>query len=189
MILPCKLESVNKIVEYARNEPVVIPTDTLYGLSMSIHSDFSKIYSLKRRDLEKKIPIGVADVKMMEEIVIMNSIARKIVKKFMPGAVTIILKNRNLKGWGEKIAVRIPNHEIPVQLAKIIGPITLTSANISGDKEPVTIEDTMKLDVRYRINCGKLPGIHSTVVDLTEGIKLIRDGAIPFSSILEYLEE
>ena len=188
MILPCNLESVEKIAEYAKNEPVVIPTDTLYGLSMSIYADISKIYSLKRRDLEKKIPIGVADVKMMEEIAIMNSTARKIVKKFMPGAVTVILKNKNLRNWGEKIAVRIPNHIIPLELARRIGPITLTSANISGDREPVTIEDTMKLDVRYRIDCGKLSGTHSTIVDLTDEIKLIRDGAIPIP-LIKSLEE
>ncbi len=189
MILPCSEESVEKIAEYARHEPVVIPTDTLYGLCMSVDGDISKVYRLKKRDLSKPIPIGVRDIEMMRSIVHLNSLAEKLVRSFMPGALTIVLwAKKRIFGW-DKIAVRIPNHDIPLALMERIGPITLTSANISGEKPPVTIDDTMRLNVKYRIDCGRLGGKASTVIDLTEGIKLIREGAIPYSRILETLEE
>ncbi len=189
MILPCSVESVERIAEYAKREPVVIPTDTLYGLCMSVEGDITKVYTLKKRDLNKPIPVGVASIEMMEELAYMDSRARKLVAHFMPGPLTVVLKARKrIFGW-EKIALRIPNHPIALALIEKIGPVTLTSANISGERPPVVIEDTMKIDVRYRIDCGKLGGRASTVVDLTEGIKLIREGAIPYSHILDFLEE
>ncbi|MCD6370299.1 MAG: threonylcarbamoyl-AMP synthase [Thermoplasmata archaeon] len=189
MILPCGLKSVEKIAEYAKIRPVIIPTDTLYGLCMSIHGDISKVYKLKRRDLSKPIPIGVANLKMMKSLVFLSETAKILINRFMPGPLTLVLKaKKKIFGW-DKIAVRIPNHPIPLALMERIGPITLTSANISGEKNPVTIEDTMKIEVKYRIDCGKLEGKPSTVVDLTEGINLIREGAIPYSQILKVLEE
>lgn len=189
MILPCDLGSVDTIEDYAKNEPVIIPTDTLYGLSMSIYGDIGKIYTLKGRDFGKKIPVGVYDIEMMESIAVLTDEARKIAENFLPGAVTLVLESRIPDIMGDTIGVRIPNHPIPRELARRIGPITLTSANLSGDMPPRRIEDTMKLNVKYRIDCGELPGIASTVVSLVNGISLIREGAIPFSSILKILEE
>ncbi len=189
MILPCTKESVNKIAEYAKIRPVVIPTDTLYGLCMSIEGDISIVYRLKRRDLKRPIPIGVASIEMMENLGYLDERAKRLVYEFMPGPLTIVVRARKrILGW-EKIALRIPNHPIPLALMNRVGAITLTSANISGEKAPVSIEDTMKIDVKYRIDCGKLRGIPSTVVDLTQGVKLIREGAISYSQILQVLEE
>jgi len=189
VILPCGLKSVEKIAEYAKIRPVIIPTDTLYGLCMSIYGDISEVYKLKRRDLSKPIPVGVADLKMMESLVFLGETAKILINHFMPGPLTLVLKaKKKIFGW-DKIAVRIPNHPIPLALMERIGPITLTSANISGEKNPVTIEDTMKIEVKYRIDCGRLEGKPSTVVDLTGEINLIREGAIPYSQILKVLEE
>ncbi len=189
MILPCSPSSVDKIKEYAKNEPVIIPTDTLYGLSMSIYRDISKIYRLKKRNLEKKIPVGVSSLEMMKALAIVDERGEKLVKRFMPGPLTLVLPSK-VPDWSESIALRIPAHTIPILLMNKIGPITLTSANISGGKPPKKIEDTMALEVKYRIDCGELPGKPSTIVSLIdEKIKLIRSGAIPFSAILKILEE
>ena len=189
MILPCTSSSVDKIKEYAKKEPVIIPTDTLYGLSMSIYGDVSEIYRLKRRNLEKKIPVGVSTLEMMKTLAVIDERAEKLVERFMPGPLTIVVPSK-VPDWSESIALRIPAHTIPLLLIEKIGPITLTSANISGGKPPKTIEDTMKLEVKYRIDCGELPGKQSTIVSLVgKKIKLIRSGAIPFSVILKILEE
>jgi len=189
VILPCKKESVDKIAEYARREPVVMPTDTLYGLCMSIYGDVKKIYRLKGRSFDKKIPVGVANIEMMREIAELSPQAEKLVRAFMPGPLTIVVKNKGVPWLQDTVAVRIPAHTLTIYLMEKIGPITLTSANISGEKAPESIEDTMKLDVKYRVDCGKLMGKPSTIVDLTHGIKLIREGAIPFERIVKLLEE
>lgn len=187
MILPCKKESVDKIAEYARKEPVVMPTDTLYGLCMSIYGEIEKIYRLKGRSAEKKIPVGVANAEMMREIAELTPQAEKLVRAFMPGPLTLVLKNRGVPWLDDTVAVRIPAHTLTIYLMEKIGPITLTSANISGEKAPASIEDTMKLNVQYRVDCGRLMGKPSTIVSLVDGIKLIREGAIPFSVILKVL--
>jgi len=188
VILPCRKESVDKIAEYAKNEPVVMPTDTLYGLCMSIEGDINKIYELKGRSLEKKIPVGVANIEMMSEIAEVTPQAERLIRAFMPGPLTLVLKNKGVKWLGDTVAVRIPAHTLTIYLMEKIGPITLTSANISGEKAPSVIEDTMKLDVKYRVDCGRLMGKPSTIVKLVDGIELIREGAIPFKSIMKVLE-
>ena len=187
-ILPCTLESVKKIEDYAKREPVVIPTDTLYGLSMSIYGEVRKIFLLKRRDPTKRIPVGVSDIGMMEEIAHLSDEARILVTRFMPGALTLVLRSKIPEITGDTVGVRIPNHFVPIELARRIGPITLTSANVSGERNPVRLEDTFSVDVRYRIDCGELSGKPSTIVSLVDGINLIREGAIPFSAILKALE-
>ena len=189
MILPCDIRSVDAVENYAKSEPVVVPTDTLYGLAMSIYGDVGKIYRIKGRDSGKKIPVGVYDMAMLEDIAYLGDDARKIAEHFLPGALTLVLRSRIPAVTGPTVGVRIPDHEIPRELARRIGPITLTSANKSGEKSPVRIEDTMKLDVRYRIDCGELSGVPSTVVSFVDEIRLIREGAIPFREILRVLEE
>ncbi len=189
MILPCSPDSVEKIKEYAKKDPVIVPTDTLYGLSMSIQGNIEKIYKLKRRNLEKKIPVGVSSLEMMKHLASIDERGEKLVKRFMPGPLTIVVPSK-IPEWGETVALRIPAHTISLLLIEKIGPITLTSANLSGGKPPKTIEDTMELEVKYRIDCGELLGKPSTIVSLVEEkVKLIRSGAIPFSAILKILEE
>ncbi len=184
MILPCDFSSVDKISEYARNEPVVIPTDTLYGLAMSIYGPVERIYEVKRRPRDKRFPVGVSSVDMMREIAELSPESEMLVQKFMPGALTIVVKSRVPDITGATIGVRIPAHHIPIRLIENIGPITMTSANISGHKAPVRIEDTFDLGVKYGIDCGELSGKPSTIVSMVDGIKLIREGAIPFEKIL-----
>ena len=187
VILPCKRDSVDRIADYAKQEPVVMPTDTLYGLCMSIYGDVKKIYKLKGRSFDKKIPVGVANIEMMREVAYLTPEAERLVRVFMPGPLTLVLKNKGVPWLEDTVAVRIPAHTLTIYLMEKIGPITLTSANISGEKAPESIENTMKLDVKYRIDCGKLMGKPSTIVSLAEGVKLIREGAIPFSAILKVL--
>jgi L-threonylcarbamoyladenylate synthase len=189
VILPCKKESVDRIADYARHGPVVMPTDTLYGLCMSIKGDVKKIYILKGRAFDKKIPVGVANIEMMKEIAYVTPQAEKLIRAFMPGPLTLVLRNKAVRWLEDTVAVRIPAHSLTIYLMEKIGPITLTSANISGEKAPESIQDTMKLDVKYRVDCGKLMGKPSTIVDLTGKAKLIREGAIPFEKILHVLEE
>ncbi len=189
MILPCSVDSVIRIAEYAKFDPVVLPTDTLYGLSMSIYGPTVKIYRLKKRPQDKRFPVGVADLEMMRTVAEVTPAVERLVRKFMPGPLTVVARSRVPEITGETIGVRIPDHFVPIALMRELGPITLTSANISGEPAPVKVEDTMRVDVEYRIDCGTLSGVPSTVVSVVDGIKLIRQGAIPFSAILKVAGE
>ena len=189
MILPCELWAIDVMEDYARESPVIIPTDTLYGLSMSIYGNLKRIYILKGREPAKKISVGVYDKRMIESIAVLDERAERLIEEFMPGALTLVLESKIPKITGPSVGVRIPKHTMPRELSKRIGPITLTSANISGARNPRTIKDTCKLDVTYRVDCGELLGKPSTVISLLNEVKLIRAGAIHFSAILKVLEE
>ncbi|RLF48293.1 MAG: threonylcarbamoyl-AMP synthase [Thermoplasmata archaeon] len=165
---------------------VVYPTDTLYGLGADIFNEeaVKKVYEVKKRPLSMSLPIALASVDEIEEYAFMNNLAYKIAEEFMPGGITIILKKkRNIPDVvaKEKIAIRVPDCEVAREIAKNV-PITATSANLHKRENPVTIEIAKKQlgnSIALYIDAGKLPGIPSTIVDVSEGkIKILREGAI-----------
>ena len=190
MIFKCG--ELEKIVRRIKDEFAVLPADTLYSLSIGVFSNKAEeIYRIKGRGKEIPIPIGVLDKNMMEEYVEVNSKVIKILNNDWSYLVTFILWNKNIPKTivGEKVGVRIPKNDILKNVMKVVGPITLTSANKHGGKNPITINDADEALgdlVNIYLDCGPCLGIPSTVVDLT-GDKpiLIREGAIPFTKIVD----
>ena len=96
-----------------------------------------------------------------------------------------------LTGGGGTVAVRMPNHRVPLALAAGLGsPITGTSANLSGhaDIENLrSLESTLGDRVDFLVKAGPAPqGVASTVVDITScQPRLLREGAVPFLRVLE----
>ncbi len=164
---------------------IVYPTDTLYGLGASVFEEeaVKRVYEIKKRPRHLPLPIIVSSIDDIKNVAIFNDVACKLAKKFLPGALTIILEKKDVIPSivaGKKIAVRVPDNDIARELAT--KPITATSANIHGGEEPVTIEIAKKQlgnKVDMYIDGGKLPGIPSTIVDVSEKkIKIIREGVI-----------
>ena len=94
----------------------------------------------------------------------------------------------------ETVAVRVPDHQVPRELARRLGrPVTGTSANISGAEDPQSLEE-LRRQVGGRVDCvlsvGPLPaGTASTIVDVTGTMpKLIREGVISFAEIATFLD-
>jgi L-threonylcarbamoyladenylate synthase len=88
----------------------------------------------------------------------------------------------------EKVGIRIPANDLAIELASN-GPITATSANLHGGKEPITIEIAKKQlgnEVSIYLDCGKLPGGKSTIYDIAKG-KILREGIISEREILKAL--
>ena len=75
---------------------IIYPTDTLYALGGDALSEelIQKVFTAKNRPLSKPLPIAVSDIRMMEKFAKINNDVKKIVDKFLPGAVTIILKKK-----------------------------------------------------------------------------------------------
>lgn len=165
---------------------VVYPTDTLYGLGASVFKEnaVKKVYEIKKRPYHLPLSIIVPSIEKIEEVAIVTELASTLAKNFLPGALTLVLKKKDIIPdivAKEKIGVRIPDNDVARKLASI-EPITATSANIHGGDEPVTIEISKKQlgnKVDMYIDGGKLPGIPSTIVDVTgEELKIIREGVI-----------
>lgn len=165
-----------------RDGLVVYPTDTIYGLGADALSDEAvmEVYEAKHRLLSKPISIAVSDRDMLGALAVVTPVAETFIEQFLPGPFTVVLKAKKLlpamlTGGTGMIGIRIPAHPIALELIRQFdGPITATSANLSGGKDPVTIND---VHVRYDllIDAGRLTGLPSTVVDLVE-MRMIRPG-------------
>lgn len=152
---------------------VVYPTDTVYGLGADAFSDeaIEKVYEAKGRLHGKPVSIAVSDIDMMGAVAEIDSVSEEFIAKFLPGPVTVILEAKNsipdiLTGGTGMIGIRIPAHQIPHDIITLFdAPITATSANLSGEHDPVTLSDC-HVPHDFHIDGGKLPGTPSTVVDI-----------------------
>jgi L-threonylcarbamoyladenylate synthase len=171
---------------------VAYPTDTVYGLGASALLAWAveRIYQIKRRPLNMPLPLLLANASQIDSVAKdVPDIAWQLIKRFMPGSLTLVLPKADwlpgiITGGGETVAVRIPNHPIPIALINGLGaPIVGTSANLSGQPSPLTADDVhtqLGDSVDLIIDGGRCPGgKESTIVDVSgERPAIIREGAI-----------
>lgn len=192
-----------KAVELIRTGGLVAyPTDTVYGLGTSIFQEggVRRIFEVKGRPTNEPLPVLVADVAQAEELAMVSSVARDLMNRFWPGPLTIVLPRTNrapemVCGGGRSIALRMPNHPIPLRIIQEAGvPIVGTSANSHRAPNPVTATQ-VATDIGDRVDLildgGRTPyGIPSTVVDLTEPApRIVRVGALDPALLREVLGE
>lgn len=168
------------------------PTETVYGLGTNAldNQGIEKIFELKGRDRHRPILIIAGDLAQVKRLVtLFPALANRLAQKFWPGPLTMVLEAspfipRALLGSGKGIGIRIPDNNICLELLRLCGvPITSTSANFSGGKNPISAEEVWenfdnKLDLI--IDGGKsLSRIPSTVLAIENSdVALIREGAI-----------
>ncbi|MHA1332933.1 MAG: L-threonylcarbamoyladenylate synthase [Candidatus Odinarchaeia archaeon] len=179
---------------------VIYPTDTVYGVGGNPFDPIvvKKIFSIKKRDETKGLPILAADLKYVRKIAVLTTNCLKLVNVFWPGALTIILKKTDklpgiVTGGRDTVAVRIPGHKVTLELCKLsTGVLIGTSANLSGFPNPLTVDDAIKqigdkVDLAIDSGPAKM-GKPSTIIDMSnDEIKVIREGAIPVERIKEVL--
>ena len=162
---------------------VVYPTETVYGLGADAFSEEAiyKIYEAKHRPHGMPVSIAVADFDMLAAVAHVEPWMETFIQTFLPGPVTIVLAARDsipdvLTGGTGMIGIRLPAHPLAQQLIeRFDSPITATSANLHGAKEP-QIPDECTVHHDFLIDGGRLPGTPSTVVDLPAR-KILRAGA------------
>ena len=183
---------------------VICPTDTLYALAVDPLSEkgVSRLVAAKSRDRGKPVPLllsGTEEVGRWARRVPEG--ADRLMRRFWPGALTLVLPavpglHEAITGGGDTVGLRVPDHPVPRALAKgLSGAITGTSANRGGDPgawatpEEIVREFSGEVDwVLWDGDRRTPPG--STVVRVTDGRpELLRDGAVPFRDILEFLEK
>lgn len=162
---------------------VAFPTETVYGIAAN-RRDPKALRALdkaKNRPKDKHYTVHISDVNMIGSLGCrIGKPAKKLVDKYWPGPLTIILKSRS----GEKIGFRMPANKVALQLiAEAKVPIVAPSANVSGHPAPTNASAVIKdLDgkIDMVIDAGSTKiGVESTVVDLTiNPPKILRQGAI-----------
>jgi L-threonylcarbamoyladenylate synthase len=186
-------ELINEAAFVIKNGGVVaFPTRHLYGLGAdAFNADaVNRVFEIKRRPHDK--PLLVLIDKSYDLIRLVQQVpnsATRIMKRFWPGAVTIVFRAKhilptNLTAGTEKIGVRMPEHPVALALATAVqGPITATSANITGNSGCSLVSEmdpliTDKLDLIIDVGALK-GGMGSTVVDVTgDSPKILRQGAV-----------
>lgn len=149
---------------------VILPTDTVYGLcALPEHEDV--LYELKGRDRSKPVALLAADVGAL--VAAVPDLDRSVLERYLPGPFTLVVG---------KVGVRVP--ELPPRAAAVVravGVVAATSANVSGGPDPRRVEDVPE-EIRAAcgaiVDAGELPGVPSTVVDLTgPEPRVLREGA------------
>jgi L-threonylcarbamoyladenylate synthase len=175
---------------------LVYPTETLYALGANPFSEkaIRKLFEVKKRPLNIPISVAVSDLEMMRDVAEVSEIAEKMVKHFLPGPLTLLMKKkaqfpRILTSGSDIIGIRIPKHEAALKIIKETGPITATSANLHGQPDPKNLDETVVQlgeKVALYIDCGECEFQNpSTIVDVsTPSAKIIRKGVIPGDNIL-----
>jgi L-threonylcarbamoyladenylate synthase len=171
---------------------VIYPTDTAFGIGCSIDNKqaVERLFSIKKRDKNQAVPILVDSMQMVKEYSIeVTKDIQHIMQTYWPGGLTIILPcniyhvTSLVRGNGNTIAVRMPNHITALSIIKKIGvPIIGTSANFHGQKTPFKKEE---IDDRLiSLVDFVLPGICtvakvSTIIDCSVyPWKIRREGAV-----------
>lgn len=178
---------------------IVYPTDTLYGIGADPFNESSvkKVFLAKDRPFDMPLSIAVSNEKMVESVAVLNDNARKLIRTFLPGALTIMLTRKPtipdiLTSGQNQVGIRIPDHPIAIRIIDRFGPITSTSANLHSHKDPVDPKIPMKDlkgTVAICIDCGKTAKAEpSTIVDVSDGtVEVIRKGAISQEEIEDAL--
>jgi L-threonylcarbamoyladenylate synthase len=205
-IVPVPIDQIDRDIEEAVNllkagGVVVFPTDTLYGLGAGVFfaSALERVFAIKGRPMGLALPVLVSCWEQVKLVARLTRVGVRLAERFWPGPLTLVLPKLDhlpelVTGGRHTVAVRMPDHRIPLALAEQLGgPVTGTSANLSGGSDLHTLE-TLQAQlggrVDYIIRTGPTPnGTPSTVVDVTgETPRLVRQGALPFPEILAALD-
>lgn len=172
---------------------IIFPTDTVYGIGTPIFDieGIKRIYDIKKRPKDKPLACLCANLEQINSIAYLNDKAIKLINKFLPGALTLILnaKEEVVNKIGYKtIGVRIPNCDIALNILKENGPMLTTSVNESGSI-PLNEYDDIKRDYNdlvdyiYDTNTHS-SNISSTVVLINDNeFKILRAGEITLDDL------
>lgn len=176
---------------------VALPTDTVYGIAVALDTPggIERLFAAKRRPADKGIMLLLDDATQAGAIGVMTPAAVALADACWPGGLTVVVPQRPdtplpavLTGGLPTIGLRAPAHDAPRTLARGVGPLPVTSANVSGLPEAgdasaivTQLGDAIDLVLDGGPAHGGPP---STVVDCTgERPVVLRIGAIPLERL------
>ena len=192
-------ENINEVIDLLNHDEVVaFPTETVFGLGVKFsHLEaLEKIYEIKHRSHSKAISLMIYDPKDIEKYAYVNENAQKLIDHFMPGMITLVLKKKSIlsddftAGY-DTIGIRIPDDPFVLKLLKEVGPMLVTSANISGQETLLNDQEVYK-QFKGKIKMivkGKCKNtLASTVIKVDEDVTILRQGCIQEEEIREVLK-
>jgi L-threonylcarbamoyladenylate synthase len=177
----------------------IIPTDTVYGIAASASdpSAVERLLALKGRAPDKPLPVQAASAGDADLLGVADSpVAAALIERFWPGPLTVVMERRPgtdlpFQNPGT-IGIRVPDSGFCLALLKRAGHLMVPSANPPGAPAPVSFEDIAAEilgAVDLAVDAGPCPGgIESTVVDVTAGALVVREGAVSAAAVAEAVE-
>lgn len=187
----------------ASGELVAVPTETVYGLACSglDAAAVERVYEVKGRPEVKPLSLmlhkGAAVTKYCTNI---PKQARALMDRFWPGPLTIVLKSKDIvpdivRAGGDTVALRCPDHPMTQEMLKKAKlPFAAPSANPSGSKSPVTVQEVLDYfdgKIAAVVDGGRCGlGCESTIIDMSSApYKILRQGVLPEADIASVLTE
>ncbi len=192
----CDKEGIEKTFQVIKKGGIVLfPTDTVYGIGCNPYNvnAVEKIYEIKSREKIKSLPVLAYSLDTVKEIARIDIFTEKIIKKYWPGPLTLILEltDKKLKkslNLDNKIAVRIPDSKCTLKLLEKCRLLVGTSANISGSSPSTDPKECLKNITNYDVflNGGTITSKgESTIIEIeNEQIKIIRKGVLKKEEIM-----
>jgi L-threonylcarbamoyladenylate synthase len=202
-IVPDGARGRRRAVDVLRGGGIVgLPTDTVYGIAVALSTPdgIERLYAAKRRPLDKGIVLLLDDAGQAARIGRMTPAAAALAAAAWPGGLTIVVPQRadvplpsELTGGAATIGLRVPDHDAPRAVARALGPLPTTSANVSGLPEASDAAGILAQlgdAVDLVVDGGPAPGgPASTVVDCSGADPIIaRHGAVPAADVIAILD-
>ena len=179
---------------------VVLPTDTVYGLGADAFSGAAvrALLAAKGRGPDMPVPVLVGSWSTIDGLVTtVSATARELVEAFWPGGLSLVLPHAPSLTWDlgvtrGTVMLRMPLHPVALELLRDVGPMAVSSANISGRPPATTVADAVEqLGDSAAVYLDGEPcrvGVASTIVDLTGSEpRILRAGAVDAAALAEVL--
>ncbi len=197
--------SIMAAVETARAGGIIaFPTDTLFGVAVDGRNPeaVQRVFQVKRRSPDKPLPLLLGESDAVNDLIredYLASGARRLMRRYWPGALTIVLPGRPglVEGTHQngKVAVRVPNHPVALAVLRLFGgPVATTSANISGmegARNPEEVAQSIGEGIDVLLVGGPpLRELASSIIDMTvDPPELVRAGAIPWDELIATVQD
>jgi len=183
-----------------RGEVVVLPTDTVYGVGCDAFASdaVASVLTAKGRGREMPLPVLVPNSQTIDGLASdVPAYARDLIEAFWPGPLTLVLRVQSSLMWdlgdtNGTVALRMPENDAALKLLTEVGPMAVTSANVTGQPPATTILDAasqLGSAVKVYLETGpSTGGLASTILDCTKEVPVIlRAGALSAGQIQEVL--
>jgi L-threonylcarbamoyladenylate synthase len=146
-------DQIKKAIKIVQDGGMIIfPTDTAFGIGcrMDDETAVKRLFTIRRRPQTQATPVLVSGLAMAQEYLleVPIDVSEKLLGQYWPGALTIILPCKTekvpelVRGKGNNLGVRMPNHEIALSIIEGVGvPLLGPSANFHGEKTPYTFAE------------------------------------------------
>jgi len=188
----------NAALAVQRGQLVVLPTDTVYGIGADAFDAEAvrRLLAAKGRGREMPPPVLVSSPTTLDALAVgVPSYARALVTELWPGPLTLVCRQQPSLQWdlGDTrgtVAVRMPDHEVALELLSRTGPLAVSSANRTGMPAATDADEAERMlgpKVAVIIDSGPTAGsVPSTIVDVTGPAgRVLRLGAVSLERLNE----